>query len=396
MAIVLQEIAGQTFGNRYYPTISGVARSLNFYPIGNEKSEEGIANIALGLGAYTVNGGLTLRFSPLHPRSVLQTSTLQLALKETQTQFYALNLENHSFDCLSIHDDYNLLRLTVKDAEEDGSLQYITSTYNSNDQILLDGYYHGKQRKILTFAGVLQHDVFPLATILDYMLKLGQEEMGRPIEIEFAVNLFQEDGQPRGEFYLLQIRPIVDSKEKMDEDLTLTKEENTVLYTHHALGHGINNDVCDIIYVKTAGFDAAGNSAIVNEIEKLNEQMVAANRNYVLVAPGRWGSSDPWLGIPVKWTQISNARVIVESGLENYRIEPSQGTHFFQNLTSFGVGYFTINPYLKDGVFDEAFLNEQPAVEETEHLRHVRFDKPMVIKIDGKKNIGLVMKPEKN
>jgi hypothetical protein len=213
------------------------------------------------------------------------------------------------------------------------------------------------------------------------------------VEIEFAVNLCQKDGQPHGEFYLLQIRPIVDSKEKMDEDLTLTKEEDTLLYAHNALGNGIHNDVQDIIYAKTAGFNAAENPQIVNEIEKLNEMMVADNRNYVLVAPGRWGSSDPWLGIPVKWTQISNARVIVESGLENYRIEPSQGTHFFQNLTSFGVGYFTINPYLQDGVFDEEFLNAQPAVEETEHLRHVRFDKPIVIKIDGKKNLGLVMKP---
>jgi CheY-like chemotaxis protein len=392
MAIVLQEIVGQTYETHYYPTISGVARSLNFYPIGNEKSEEGIANIALGLGAYTVNGGLTLRFSPLHPRSALQTSTLELALKETQTQFYALNLENHTFD-LSIHDDYNLLRLSVKEAEADGSLQYITSTYNAADQVLLDGFYPGRQRKVLTFAGVLQHDVFPLAKILDYMLKLGQEEMGRPVEIEFAVNLSQKDGQPQGEFYLLQIRPIVDSKEKMDEDLTLTKPEDTLLYTHNALGNGIYNDVYDIIYVKTDGFNAAQNPAIAHEIEKLNEQMIAENRNYVLVAPGRWGSSDPWLGIPVKWTQISNARLIVESGLENYRIEPSQGTHFFQNLTSFGVGYFTINPCLQDGVFDEQFLNAQPAVEVTEHLRHVRFEKPLVIKIDGKKNLGLVMKP---
>jgi Phosphoenolpyruvate synthase/pyruvate phosphate dikinase len=392
MAIVLQEVVGQAHENRYYPTLSGVARSLNFYPVGNEKPEEGIANIALGLGKYIVDGGITLRFSPLHPHNIIQTSSLDAALKTTQTQFYALITDPLSSDKFSIDETYNILKLPVKEAEADGVLQYITSTYNANDQVLQDGYYPGNGRKVLTFTGVLQHEVFPLAKILDYMLKLGQEDMGRPVEIEFAVNLEkQDDGKVNGAFYLLQIRPIVDNKEMIGEDLSLIGPEHTLLYSRHALGHGIINDVYDIVYVRTNNFTAANNLAIAQEVERLNKQFIEQGRGYILVGPGRWGSSDPWLGIPVKWAHISNTRLIVEAGLDNYRIEPSQGTHFFQNLTSFGVGYFTINPYIPgDGIYDEAFLNSRPAVEETEYLRHVRFEEPMVIKIDGKKNIGLV------
>ncbi|MDR0681801.1 MAG: phosphoenolpyruvate synthase [Dysgonamonadaceae bacterium] len=395
MAIVLQEVVGQSYGDRFYPTVSGVARSLNFYPVGDEKPEDGIANIALGLGKYIVDGGLSLRFSPLHPHSIMQMSTLDFALKETQTGFYALNLKSLASDELSADDTYNFLKLPVKEAEEDGTLQFISSTYDPFDQILRDGYYPGKNRKVISFSGILQNDVFPLAEILNYILKLGQEEMGRPVEIEFAVNLVKNANKSaEGTFYLLQIRPIVDSKELIEEDLTKVPEKDLLLYSEHALGHGVSNDVFDIIYVKTEGFDAANNPSIASDIEKWNKRMIEEEKTYVLAGPGRWGTSDPWLGIPVKWTHISNARIIIETGLENYRVEPSQGTHFFQNLTSFGVGYFTINPYLRDGIFDEVFLNEQPAVEETPFLRHVRFKKPILIKIDGKKNIGLVMKPQ--
>jgi len=394
MAIVLQEMVGQNYEERCYPTISGVARSLNFYPIGDEKPEDGIANIALGLGKYIVDGGVTLRFSPLHPHNILQTSVLDFALRETQTKFYALNLKSLNADQFSTDDAYNLLKLPVKEADADGTLQYISSTYDPYDQVLRDSYYPGKNRKVITFSGVLQYDVFPLAKILDYILKLGQEEMGRPVEIEFAVNLEKnQNKEVDGTFYFLQIRPIVDTKEMMDEDLTQIKEEDTLLYSKHALGYGISNDVFDIIYVKTETFNASNNQLIAYDIENINKQFVEADKNYVLVGPGRWGTSDSWLGIPVKWPHISNARVIVESGLENYRIEPSQGTHFFQNLTSFGVGYLTINPYIKDGFFDEDFLSKLPAVQETKYLRHVRFETPIIVKIDGKKNIGLVMKP---
>ena len=395
MAIVLQEVVGHQYGNRFYPTVSGVARSLNFYPIGDEKPEEGIVNVALGLGKYIVDGGMNLRFSPKHPHNILQTSTLDAALKETQTRFYALNLDLLKDITITTDDAFNLWKLPVKEAEEDGTLKYICSTFDHYNQVLLDGYYEGKSRKVVTFAGVLQHDVFPLADILNFVLKLGQEEMGRPVEIEFAVNLTQDhEKEKTGSFYLLQIRPIVDSKEVMEEDLTAIPEEECLLYSRHALGHGVCNDVYDIVYVKTEAFNASHNQLIAYEIEKLNKEFIEQEKNYVLVGPGRWGSSDHWLGIPVKWPHICNAKVIVESGLENYRIEPSQGTHFFQNLTSFGVGYFTVNSYLEgDGVFDEAFLNQQPVVHETEYLRHVRFENPLLIKIDGKKNIGVVLKP---
>ena len=395
MAIVLQEVVGQSYGNRFYPLFSGVTRSLNFYPIGNEKPEDGFVSVALGLGKYIVDGNRTLRFSPLHPHNILQTSTLDFALRETQTQFYALDLQSIQSEQVSTDDAYNLLKLPVKEAEKDGTLQYISSTYDAQDQVLLEGYYPGASRKVITFSGILQHEVFPLAAILESILKISQEEMGRPSEIEFAVNLNKaDDGQVHGQFYLLQLRPIVDNKTMIEEDLRLVNKADCLLQSVHALGHGIVNDVHDIIYVKTQGFSASNNLLVAAEIEKINEKMIADDRNYILVGPGRWGSSDSWLGIPVKWPHISNARLIVEAGLENYRIEPSQGTHFFQNLTSFGVGYFTVNPYIGgEGVFDESFLNSQPAIFETKFLRHVRLEHPLIIKIDGKKSIGVALKP---
>ena len=390
MAIVLQEVVGNRYNDHFYPTISGVARSLNFYPIGNEKAEDGMAIIALGLGKYIVDGGQTLRFSPRHPHNILQMSTMDFALRETQTRFYALDLKNLA-EQFSIDDSFNLQRLGLKEADADGSLKYIVSTYDPYDQIIRDGYYPGG-RKILSFVNILQHDVFPLADTLDQILRIGQQEMGRPVEIEFAVNMDPSD-HTRATFYLLQIRPIVDNKEIMDEDLSLVKNEETILSSTSVLGHGIVGDVQDIIYVKTGAFNSSNNQLIAYEIEKMNRSFTDQEKGYVLVGPGRWGSSDSWLGIPVKWPHISNARVIVECGLENYRVDPSQGTHFFQNLTSFGVGYFTVNPFKGDGWFDEAFLNAQPAVEETEYLRHVRFDAPITIKMDGKKSLGVVLKP---
>ena len=392
MAIVLQEVVGTQYGDHYYPTISGVARSLNFYPISNEKAEDGIANIALGLGKYIVDGGLTLRFSPRHPHNILQMSSTDFALRETQTRFYALDLNPENIvDKFSVDDAFNLKKLTLKEADADGSLKFITSTYDPYDMIIRDGYYPGG-RKILSFVNVLQHDVFPLASTLDQLLQIGQKEMGRPVEIEFAINMNKQD--PRiATFYLLQIRPIVDNKEVMNEDLSVIQQEDTILSSTSVLGHGIINDVQDVIYVKTGAFNAANNQLIAYDIEKMNRKFTGTETNYVLVGPGRWGSSDPWLGIPVKWPHISNAKVIVECGLENYRVDPSQGTHFFQNLTSFGVGYFTINPFKGEGWFDEDYLNQLPAVEETEYLRHVRLHAPIVIKMDGKRSLGVVMKP---
>ena len=391
MAVVLQEVAGNCYNDHFYPTLSGVARSLNFYPIGNEKAEDGIANIALGLGKYIVDGGQTLRFSPRHPHNILQMSTMDFALRETQTRYYALDLKNMT-EQFSVDDSFNLLRLNLKEADADGALKYIVSTYDPYDQIIRDGYYPGG-RKILSFVNILQHDVFPLADTLTQILSVGQTEMGRPVEIEFAMNIDPKDPS-QATFYILQIRPIVDNKEVMEEDLTLVEQTDTLLSSTSVLGHGLVNDVQDIIYVKTGAFSSSNNQLIAYEIEKMNRQFTGQEKSYVLVGPGRWGSSDSWLGIPVKWPHISNARVIVECGLENYRVDPSQGTHFFQNLTSFGVGYFTINPFKGDGWFDEEYLNSLPAVEETEYIRHVHFDKPIVIKMDGKRSLGVVLKPE--
>lgn len=391
MAIVLQEVVGTQYNTHFYPNISGVARSLNFYPIGNEKAEDGIANIALGLGKYIVDGGQTLRFSPRHPHNILQMSTLDFALRETQTRFYALDLTNTTKQ-FSVDDSFNLLRLNVKDAEADGALKFLVSTYDPYDQVIRDGFYPGG-RKILSFVNILQHDVFPLAETLDRILHVGQEEMGRPIEIEFAVTI-NPNNSTQAIFYLLQVRPIVENKEVMNEDLSQVALQDTILYSTSALGHGIIPNVQDIIYVKSESFNSADNRLIGYELEKLNSKFTNPDSGYILVGPGRWGSSDPWLGIPVKWPHICNARVIVECGLENYRIDPSQGTHFFQNLTSFGVGYFTVNPFKNDGWFDEAYLNSLPAVEETKHLRHIRFETPAVIKMNGKKSIGLILKPD--
>ena len=390
MAVILQEVVGTQYGDRFYPSISGVARSLNYYPIGDEKAEEGTVSLALGLGKYIVDGGLTLRVCPYHPTQVLQTSELDIALRETQTQFYALDLKNDGHE-FSLDDGFNLLKLSVREADKDGALQFIASTYDPYDMVIRDGIYPGG-RKVITFANILQHDVFPLARILQLVQEYGQAEMRRPVEIEFAVLLNQS--KKTGTFYLLQIRPMVDVKADLSEDLNLVPEEKLLLKSFNSLGHGVMEDVYDIIYVKTDGYNAGNNPKIAYEIEKLNRKFLDEGKHYVLVGPGRWGSSDSWLGIPVKWPHISAAKVIVEAGLTNYRVDPSQGTHFFQNLTSFGVGYFTINAYMDDGIYNQAFLNECPAAEETEFLRHVRFEKPIKIKMDGKKKIGVVMMPE--
>ncbi len=386
MAVILQEVVGTQYGDRFYPSISGVARSINYYPINDELAEEGTVSLALGLGKYIVDGGLTLRVCPYHPDKVLQTSEMEMALRETQTRFYALDLKNMGQN-FSLDDGFNLLKLPVKEAENDGSLNYIASTYDPYDMVIRDGIYPGG-RKVITFANILQHDVFPLARILQLVQKYGQGEMRRPVEIEFAVNL--NAAEKKGVFYLLQIRPMVDMKADLNEDLNAIPEDQLLLKSVNSLGQGIMDDIQDVIYVKTEGYSASNNQLIAYDIEKLNIRFLDEGKHYILIGPGRWGSSDTWLGIPVKWPNISAARVIVEAGLTNYRVDPSQGTHFFQNLTSFGVGYFTINAYMNDGLYNQELLNSMPAVEETKYLRWVHFDKPLAVKMNGKKKIGVV------
>ena len=387
MAVILQEVVGKQYDGRYYPNISGVLRSLNYYPIGDERAEDGIASLALGLGKYIVDGGQTLRVSPYHPNQILQTSELDTALRETQTRFYALDTRHVGND-FKVDDGFNILNLKVKEAERDNSLNYIASTYDPYDQVIRDGIYDGG-RKVITFAGVLQHDVFPLPQLLQMSMKYGAESMRRPVEIEFACNI---NDDRTGNLYLLQIRPIVDSKQMLDEDVAAVPDDVCVVRSNNSLGHGVTEDVTDVVYVKTDdNFTASNNPTIAREIEKINHEYLDKGTNYVLVGPGRWGSSDPWLGIPVKWPHISAARVIVEVALKNYRVDPSQGTHFFQNLTSFGVGYFTVDANRGEGLFRKEMLDEMEAVEETEHVRVVRFKKPLRIMMDGKKQEGAVV-----
>ncbi|MFO7671794.1 MAG: PEP/pyruvate-binding domain-containing protein [Bacteroidales bacterium] len=422
MGIVIQEVCGSRHGDFYYPTVSGVARSINFYPIAPERPKDGIAKVAFGLGKYIMDGGMSLRFSPAYPKKILQLSSSKMMLRDTQKQFYALDLHQEKYHT-STDDSVNLARLKLAEADNNKALSKVVSVYDYNSDVVRDGLnYEGK--RFISFAGILQHESFPLAAILKELLEIGRQEINMPIEIEFAVEMNVPEGQPYI-FNFLQIRPIVESDQSSVVNMDNMKPEDAILYSQTALGNGEFTGIRDLVYVKPGSFDAARSREIAHRMEVINEKFVAVKpadhtsggefeheeagggagkarkleedipgRGYVLVGPGRWGSSDPWLGIPVKWTQISQARIIVESGLENYRIDPSQGTHFFQNLTSFRVGYMTINPYIGDGSYDHDYLDSLPAVYEDEYIRHIRFPQELTVCIDGKTNRGAVLKPE--
>jgi len=390
MGIVLQEVCGQQYETRFYPTISGVARSINFYPIEPEKSEDGFVSLAFGLGKYIVDGGISLRFSPKYPAKIIQLSDTKMALRETQQDFYALDLNPASF-VPSTDDTVNLLKLKVSDAENDGSLKFVASTYDYQDDMLRDDPMEGG-RKVITFSKILKYDLFPLSEILKTILEIGQQQLNNPVEIEFAVNIDPARKKPNL-FNLLQIRPIVEIFETVKFKLENIPHSETIISSQSALGNGTIEGICDLIYVRTENFNAAKNLDVAVKLNELNDGFLSDDKHYILAGPGRWGSSDPWLGIPIKWPQISAARLIVESGLENYRIDPSQGTHFFQNLTAFRVGYFTVNPFMSDGYVDYDFLSSAETVYEDALLRHVRFPEPLTIRIDGRKKLGVVMKP---
>ncbi len=392
MAVIIQEVVGESVGDYYFPSFSGVGRSLNYYPINDEIPEDGVVETAVGLGKYIVDGGLSLRFSPKHADKVLQTSTLDLALRDTQTRFYALDMKNDPDTTFKVDDGFNIAKLRIQDVAQSGALRYMVSTYDFRDQVIRD-CDEGEGRRVVTFANILQHDVFPLAKITDFMLSKGQEEMGRPVEIEFAGMLNIND-RGKGTIYWLQIRPIVEKKDIVDDAILGLPDEKVLLRSNTALGHGNIENVDMVMYVRPENFSSSNNSLIAREIEKINRNFTERNEGYVLIGPGRWGSSDTALGIPVKWPHISSARLIVESSLSNYRIEPSQGTHFFQNLTSFGVGYFTIDTSSNNGIYDVEFLNRMPAVYESEFLRIVKFNSPLTIGINGRKGSGVVVKPD--
>lgn len=387
MAVIIQEVVGVRHTDLYYPSFSGVGRSLNYYPLGEEKAEDGVVQVAVGLGRTIVEGGTALRFSPKHPTKVLQTSTLDLALRDTQTRMLALDMTDDAPMKFTCDDGFNLRSLRVQQVAQNGSLKYMVSTFDVNDQVIRDTDA-GAGRKVVTFANMLNHGSFPLAQAAEFMLETGAREMARPVEIEFAGVV---DGPNSGTIYWLQIRPIVDKKEMGDEAVLSLTDDKTILRSVTALGNGNIEGVQTVIYVRPETFNSCNNPAIAREIEKINRQYLETGEPYLLIGPGRWGSSDPSLGIPVKWPHISGARLIVESSLPGYRIEPSQGTHFFQNLTSVGVGYFTIDT--NSGHYDVDFLNSQPAEYESDFLRIVRFEQPLSIALNGRTGLGIVAKP---
>jgi len=390
MGIIIQEVCGKQHGDRFYPVISGVARSINFYPISPEKTNDGIATIAFGLGKMIAEGGTGLRFSPRYPQKIIQLSNPDLAVKSTQKYFYALDMNPDKF-IPSPDDKVNLLKLNITDAASDGTLDLAASVYDHENNMIRDGAdYPGK--KIITFSNVLTHGSFPLAGILDRLLQLGQQAMNNPVEIEFAVDT-DSTGKALRNFSLLQIRPIVVNEQSINFRIEEVHGDDVIIYSEKALGNGVYTNISNLVYVRPDDFKPADSVKIAQELEKINDQFVRDQHPYMLVGPGRWGSSDPWLGIPIKWANISAARIIVESGLEHFRVDPSQGTHFFHNLTTFGVGYLTVNPYLHDGIYDVDFLNAQPAKYESQFLRHITFEKPLKIEIDGKSNRAVVYKP---
>lgn len=387
MAVVLQELCGTQYESRFYPTLSGVARSINFYPIAPEKPSDGIVNLAFGLGKYIVEGGQTLRFSPAYPHKILQLSSPEMTLKETQKTFYALNMDSNAFYA-DTNDSMNILNSPIEDATADNTLKWLTSTYDFQTQSILDGTMH-KGKMLLTFSGILKYDKFPMAEIIKEILEISQKEMNKPVEIEFAVDISQSS-EKKSVFSLLQIRPIVENKEIINEDLTQIPKDELLISSNMSLGNGIIDDICDIIYVKHEQFDPSKNDQLVEMIDNLNQQMLKEKRNYILIGPGRWGSSDSWLGIPVKWSQISGTRLIIEMSLEKYMIDPSQGTHFFQNLTSFRVGYFTINQPHNQGSIAWDIINQLPVVFENDFVCHVRSKLPLTIMLDAMNGNGVV------
>ena len=397
MAVIIQEVVGSTHDGYFYPSFSGVGRSLNYYPVNEERAEDGVCEIAVGLGKYIVDGGMALRFSPKHPRNVLQTSTLDLALRDTQTTFYAIN-ESEAVENFKVDDGFNITRLRVQDAAMQGHLKYMVSTYNPFDEMIVDNDM-GRGRKVVTFANILSHEVFPLAKIADSMLHKGQLAMNRPVEIEFAGMIGSPEQMKKGEkghLYWLQIRPIVDRKEMLDEEIMHTEPDKVLLYSTRALGHGMMDNITAVVFVKPEAFSMSNNLLIASEIEKINRNFTEKEENYILIGIGRWGSSDSALGIPVKWPHISAAKLIVELSIPGSYIEPSQGTHFFQNLTSFGVGYFTLDTGDKDTIFAGDYLAEMPAEYESDNVRIVRFAQPLTVAINGRSGQGIVLKPEHN
>ncbi|HLA76488.1 MAG TPA: PEP/pyruvate-binding domain-containing protein [Vicinamibacteria bacterium] len=387
MAVLLQKIVGAAHGSRFYPDFAGVVRSHNFYPAAPLKADDGIAAVSLGLGRTVVEGGNCLRFSPRYPRHLIQFSSVADILRNTQRDFWALDLGGDGPDGVLMSET----RYSLEDAEADGTLAALGSTYSAENDAIYDGISRAGLR-VVSFASVLKHGAFPLAEILEHLMEMGRWGVNAPVELEFAVNLSVPPGAPK-EFGFLQMRPLALSRETEELELGEVAPENLICRSAHVLGNG-KTEVHDLVVVDFHRFDRAQSPETAQAVARFNAELLASGTPYVLVGVGRWGSRDPWLGIPVAWDQISGARVIVEAGFKDFKVTPSQGSHFFQNLTSFNVGYFTVNPDAGDGFVDWDFLAGQPAAGESACVRHLRFPRPVMIKMNGKANQGVIVKPD--
>jgi len=386
MAVILQPIVGSRHESCFYPTFAGVARSQNFYPFGPMRAEDGVAAVALGLGKTVMEGGLALRFCPAHPAVLPQLGDGEEFINQSQRTFYAIDLSDAPWRP-GIDPDQGLVRLELQDAERHGTLALLGSVWSSDDERFHDGIERAGVR-VVTFAHLLKSEVFPLAALLRRLLALGRSGMNSPVEIEFAVDL---DPRP-AELAVLQIRPCGDGAGGGRVELGELRPEELLCYSPHALGNGVMRGLTDIIYVKPERFDPARTPAIAAEIGELNAGLLATGRACVLIGPGRWGSSHSWLGIPVNWSQICAARVLVETTLQDFIVPLSQGSHFFQNLTSFGIAYLAVNPYSSQGFIDWGWLAAQPAVRETAFVRHVQLAQPLEVRLDGQTSRGAVLK----
>ncbi|MCL2792173.1 MAG: phosphoenolpyruvate synthase [Spirochaetaceae bacterium] len=391
MAVVIQELTGKQNENYFHPDFSGVAKSYNYYPITGEKTEDGIVEVSVGLGKIVVGGGNSVRFSPPYPEKILQFYSIESTMQTRQKKFYALDLSPHSFTP-SIDEESSTPLLDIKEAEKIDSFKYMTSIYDMENQTITDDIY-ARGPKIVTFAGILKYNAFPLAEILQTLLGTGKDLMNCPIEIEFAVNLSASPARPHV-FSFLQVRPIVEGEEAADLHIDNYEKEDLIIQSRKALGNGKYKDISDFVYIKPESFDPSQTIKIAAALEEINTRLVSKNLNYILLVPGRLGSSDPWLGVPVSWPQISSARVIIETGLKNFQVEPSQGSHFFHNITSLGIAYFTINPTHNDGYCDFSYLASLPAEHEDEVIKHIKFENHILVVADGKKREGIIVKPQ--
>jgi hypothetical protein len=393
MAVIIQKMVGSARNGRYYPEFAGVAKSYNFYPVPPQKPTDGIVLAALGLGQTVVEGGNTVRFCPKYPKHLLQFFSTKETLRNAQQEFYALDLDASLNRPAGAMPDEFVRQYTLEKAEEDQTLYFVASTYSPENDAVYDGMSRSG-RRVVTFAPVLKHDVFPLAEILDLVLEMGTWGMGTQVEIEYAVNMNVTTHEPK-EFAFLQIRPLVLSSELEELVIDSVEEDNLICFSQQVLGNGVTKDIFDVVVVDIQKFDRARSRDVAQEVSLLNTKLVAAQRPYVLIGVGRWGSLDHWLGIPVTWDQISGAAAIIESGFKDFNVTPSQGSHFFQNITSFRVGYFTVNSMSNLGFIDWEWLSRQESIEELAFTRHLRFKSPITVTINGHRNIGIVSKPGK-